>query len=61
MTIFTDEQEELRSSARRFLEDKSSSATVRELMETEAGFGSRLEADGRSRLDGNRHPRGLRR
>lgn len=38
MTIFTEEQEELRSSARRFLEDKSSSAAVRELMETEAGY-----------------------
>ncbi|MEX2539951.1 MAG: acyl-CoA dehydrogenase family protein [Actinomycetota bacterium] len=35
---FTDEQQELRSTAARFLEEKSSSEKVRELMETEAGF-----------------------
>ncbi len=35
---FTDEQQELRSTAARFLEEKSSSATVRELMETDTGF-----------------------
>jgi alkylation response protein AidB-like acyl-CoA dehydrogenase len=35
---FTEEQNELRSTAARFLDEKSSSATVRELMETEAGF-----------------------
>ncbi len=35
---FTDEQNELRSTAARFLEEKSSSEKVRELMETESGF-----------------------
>jgi alkylation response protein AidB-like acyl-CoA dehydrogenase len=35
---FTEDQNELRSTAARFLEEKSSSSTVRELMETEAGF-----------------------
>ena len=35
---FTEEQNELRSTAARFLDEKSSSATVRELMETEQGF-----------------------
>ncbi|MDP8957880.1 MAG: acyl-CoA/acyl-ACP dehydrogenase [Actinomycetota bacterium] len=35
---FTEEQEFLRQTARRFLEDKSLSPTVRQLMETEAGF-----------------------
>ncbi len=35
---FTPEQEELRSSAARLLEDKSSSDQVRELMETDGGF-----------------------
>jgi alkylation response protein AidB-like acyl-CoA dehydrogenase len=34
---FTDEQEQLRSSVRRFLADKSSSEAVRSVMETEAG------------------------
>jgi alkylation response protein AidB-like acyl-CoA dehydrogenase len=36
--VFTDEQEELRDSARRFLAEKSSSAVVRELMATDVGF-----------------------
>jgi alkylation response protein AidB-like acyl-CoA dehydrogenase len=36
--LFTEEQDELRSSARRFLEEKSSSETVRKLMDDEAGF-----------------------
>jgi alkylation response protein AidB-like acyl-CoA dehydrogenase len=35
---FTAEQEELRRSLRRFLEDKASSAEVRRLMETEEGY-----------------------
>jgi alkylation response protein AidB-like acyl-CoA dehydrogenase len=35
---FTDEQEELRRSVRRFLADKSPESEVRRLMETEAGF-----------------------
>ncbi len=35
---FTEEQEELRRSLRRFLEDKSSSAEVRRLMETDEGY-----------------------
>jgi alkylation response protein AidB-like acyl-CoA dehydrogenase len=35
---FTDDQQELRSTAARFLEEKSSSEAVRELMETENGF-----------------------
>jgi alkylation response protein AidB-like acyl-CoA dehydrogenase len=35
---FTEEQQELRSTAARFLEEKSSSATVRELMESDTGF-----------------------
>ena len=35
---FSEEQEELRKSVRRFLEDKSSSAEVRRLMETTEGF-----------------------
>lgn len=37
--IFTDEQRELRVTARRFLDEKSTSEHVRELMETDAGFG----------------------
>jgi alkylation response protein AidB-like acyl-CoA dehydrogenase len=35
---FNDEQEELRATTRKFLEDKSSEAAVREQMETEAGY-----------------------
>jgi alkylation response protein AidB-like acyl-CoA dehydrogenase len=35
---FSEEQEELRKSVRRFLEDKSSSAEVRRLMETDDGY-----------------------
>jgi len=35
---FTDDQNELRSTAARFLEEKSSSEKVRELMETDNGF-----------------------
>ncbi len=35
---FSEEQEELRQHVRRFLEDKSSSAEVRRLMETEEGY-----------------------
>ena len=35
---FTEEQEELRRSLRRFLEDKSSSGEVRRLMETDEGY-----------------------
>ncbi len=35
---FTEEQQELRSTTARFLEEKSSSAKVRELMETAEGF-----------------------
>ena len=35
---FSEEQEELRKSVRRFLEDKSASAEVRRLMETTEGF-----------------------
>jgi alkylation response protein AidB-like acyl-CoA dehydrogenase len=35
---FSDEQQELRSTAARFLEEKSASAKVRELMETDTGF-----------------------
>ncbi len=35
---FTEEQEQLRSFVRSFMEDKSSEATVRELMDTEAGY-----------------------
>ncbi len=35
---FTEEQEQLRSFVRAFMEDKSSEATVRELMDTEAGY-----------------------
>jgi alkylation response protein AidB-like acyl-CoA dehydrogenase len=35
---FTEEQQELRATAARFLEEKSSSAIVRQLMETETGF-----------------------
>jgi alkylation response protein AidB-like acyl-CoA dehydrogenase len=35
---FSEEQEELRSTVRAFLEDKSSSAEVRRLMETEEGY-----------------------
>ncbi|HMC68262.1 MAG TPA: acyl-CoA dehydrogenase family protein, partial [Mycobacteriales bacterium] len=35
---FSSEQNELRSSVRRFLEQKSSSADVRRLMETEEGY-----------------------
>ncbi|MGH3321317.1 MAG: acyl-CoA dehydrogenase family protein [Streptosporangiaceae bacterium] len=36
--VFTEEQEELRATVRRFLEDKSPSAEVRRLMETEDGY-----------------------
>ncbi len=35
---FTEEQDELRNSVRRFLDDKSSSPAVRELMETTEGY-----------------------
>ncbi len=35
---FTEEQDQLRDFVRQFLEDKSSEATVRELMETESGY-----------------------
>ena len=35
---FTEEQEELRSIVRSFLEDKSPESAVRELMETENGY-----------------------
>ena len=35
---FTEEQEQLRQFVRSFLEDKSSEATVRELMDTEKGY-----------------------
>ena len=35
---FTEEQDEFRTSVRRFLEQKSSSADVRRLMETDAGY-----------------------
>lgn len=35
---FTEEQDQLRSFVRQFMEDKSSEATVRELMETESGY-----------------------
>ena len=35
---FTEEQEELRSFIRSFLEEKSAEATVRELMDTEDGY-----------------------
>ena len=37
---FTEEQEELRSFIRSFMEEKSAEATVRELMETEDGYDS---------------------
>jgi alkylation response protein AidB-like acyl-CoA dehydrogenase len=37
---FTEEQEELRSFIRSFMEDKSSEATVRELMDTDKGYDS---------------------
>src|SRR3989442_15133867 len=35
---FSEEQQELRSTAARFLEEKSSSAIVRQLMESDTGF-----------------------
>ena len=35
---FTEEQDEFRKSVRRFLEQKSSSADVRRLMETDEGY-----------------------
>ena len=35
---FSEEQEELRSAVRRFLEDKSPTSEVRRLMETDAGY-----------------------
>jgi alkylation response protein AidB-like acyl-CoA dehydrogenase len=35
---FSEEQEELRKVVKAFLDDKSSEAAVRELMETEAGY-----------------------
>ncbi len=35
---FSEEQNELRQTAARFLDEKSPSAVVRELMETEQGF-----------------------
>ncbi|NBO55484.1 MAG: acyl-CoA dehydrogenase, partial [Actinobacteria bacterium] len=35
---FTEEQEELRKTVRAFLESKSSEESVREQMETEAGY-----------------------
>jgi alkylation response protein AidB-like acyl-CoA dehydrogenase len=39
---FTDEQQELRSLAKRFLDENSESAQVRSLMETESGFDETL-------------------
>ncbi len=42
---FSDEQEMLRDSARRFLEEKCDSVTVRSLMETEAGYDQALWAE----------------
>ena len=36
--IFTDEQDQLRDTLRRFLDDRSSSAEIRQLMETELGY-----------------------
>ena len=59
---FTEDQNELRSTAARFLEEKSSSSTVRELMETEAGFD---EGTWKQMADlgwfGDGDPRGVRR
>ncbi len=39
---FSDEQEELRATARRFLEQKAPSEVVRRLMDTEEGFDGSL-------------------
>ena len=42
---FSEEQEELRRSVRRFLEDKSPSAEVRRLMETTDGYDPKVWSD----------------
>src|SRR4030065_1332944 len=42
---FSEEQDMLRATARRFLEDKVSSQVVRRLMESETGFDEKLWAD----------------
>ena len=47
---FTDEQEELRRSVRRFLADKSPESEVRRLMETEAGYDPAVWAQMASQL-----------
>ncbi len=39
---FTEEQEQLRQFVRQFMEDKSSEAAVRELMETESGYDEKV-------------------
>ncbi|MDQ1370478.1 MAG: hypothetical protein QOF20_2831, partial [Acidimicrobiaceae bacterium] len=41
---FSDEQEELRRSVRRFLADKSPESEVRRLMETESGYDAAMWA-----------------
>ena len=43
--IFTSEQQELRSSAKRFLADRSPSERVRELAETESGYDEKIWAE----------------
>ena len=60
---FSEEQEELRKSVRRFLDDKSSEAEVRRLMETTDGLRRRrLAPDGQpAGPPGPGHSRGVRR
>ena len=59
---FSEEQEELRKSVRRFLEDKSPETEVRRLMETDRGLRpGGVDPDGRAaRPAGPGHPRGVR-
>ena len=59
---FSEEQEELRKVVKDFLNNKSSEATVRELMDTEVGLRPRrLDPDGRADGPaGPGHPRGVR-
>ena len=60
---FSEEQDELRKSVRRFLEDKSPETEVRRLMETTDGYDPAVwTPDGRAaRPAVADHPRGVRR
>ena len=60
---FSEEQEELRKSVRRFLEDKSPETEVRRLMDTTEGYDPAVWTQMAEQLGppGPGHPRGVRR